>query len=202
MVTHWHAALCWGGQEMKAFRRLVDNNWPVFLPRWVQDRRLYNRIVPTMRPLHSGCIFISFDGNSPAEWHATRACFGDLFGRFIGGEFPTVIRDSAFDSLRELYNADATGLMPIEPRVKKEELQFAPGDMVRVLGALSVTGEVVGRITWADRIGARFVYTFLGREIEGYAPHDVKMFEKIQQNQSISRIRRGSRHGIKKGVYA
>lgn len=187
ILDHWHAAFCWGGQEQRPFDKLTKCGYKIFFPRWVQQQRIFGRPREMTRPMHSGCLFVAFDGGDAEEWHNVRKCFGDLFGRFVGGEFPTKIKDSAFDTLRLLYGADATGLMPMEPKLHREEPGIQAGDSVRILGALSIDGtdvETIGRITWSDRDGARFTYLFFGRELEGYAPHSARMLEKVERLQS------------------
>lgn len=179
----WHVALCWHNLERSAFEALTEVGYSVFWPRWTERIKVLGRPREYVRSMAPGYLFVQFAGQDAEVWHEVRGLCGETFRGFIGGEWPTLVPEAAFEPIFAA-GADATGLMPL-PDNKRVEPGFKAGDRVRMLGALD--GAAEGTVTWADRRGARVTTTMFGRQMECYVPHATGMLEKIaKENKHIS----------------
>lgn len=196
----WHVATLIAGRERRVAEAILDDACAssVLWPRWLyrsRDRR--GRPVESERSLAPGYLFVRFAGDDPRAWHAIR---DSGVSSFIGGEFPTIVRD---DAIEELMTAviDASDRIVGVMRAPVEDAfvaRFRAGDNVRLF-----TGKMAGAIgvvSWTSRKHVRIVTSMFGRQTEMSMTHAEAelVVEKVHSRRSYENDRTLKQFGWKK----
>ena len=125
LASRWYVAQTHPHGEAKASLHLRRQGFPVYLPRFLKQRRHARRIEKIASPLFPGYLFVSID-LATQRWLSIDSTCG--VSRLVrDNDRPAVVPQHVIDALK--LREDADGFVQLDRRPR-----FSPGDKVRVIG--------------------------------------------------------------------
>lgn len=137
-VTQWHLLLCKPNQNHIAFRNLKRLGFDLFMPRHFVERSVKGRVLPELRPIFGGYLFLSMNPSEP-RWYDVKTSAGvsKIIGHSTCG--PSVVPPDIIAGL--MQRCDRDGLL------QETVNNFSAGDKVRIIG-----GPFANFITFVEKI--------------------------------------------------
>jgi transcriptional antiterminator RfaH len=123
--SRWYVAQTHPHGEARASRHLCRQGFPVYLPRFLKQRRHARRVEKIPSPLFPGYLFVSID-LATQRWLSIDSTCG--VSRLVrDNDRPATVPQHVIDALK--LREDADGFVQLDRRPR-----FSPGDKVRVIG--------------------------------------------------------------------
>lgn len=123
--SRWYVAQTRPHAETKASEHLRRQNFTIYLPRYLRQRRHARRVEKIGTPLFPGYLFVAID-LAAQRWLSIDSTSG--VARLVrDGERPMPVPQPVIDALKA--REDAAGFIRLERRPR-----FAPGDKIRIVG--------------------------------------------------------------------
>lgn len=123
--SHWYVAQTRPHSEAKASEHLRRQNFSIYLPRYLKQRRHARRIEQIAAPLFPGYLFVAVD-MAKQRWLSIDSTIG--VARLVrDGDRPVPVAQAVIDAIKG--REDAEGFVRLDRRPR-----FLPGDKIRVVG--------------------------------------------------------------------
>jgi transcriptional antiterminator RfaH len=123
--SRWYVAQTHPHSEAKASVHLRRQGFPIYLPRYLKQRRHARSIETIAAPLFPGYLLVSIDLTTQ-RWVSIDSTFG--VRRLVrDGDRPAAVPQHVIDALK--HREDARGFVQLNRRPG-----FSPGDKIRVVG--------------------------------------------------------------------
>jgi len=150
----WHVAFTQPNAEVRAAAHLANQDFPVYLPRFMKRRRIGRRDVRGPAPLFPRYIFVGVDV-AHQRWRSINGTVG-VSWLVCQGDHPVPIDVSVIEAIAGREDQD--GLIKLEP------MRFRPGEPVRITGG--VFADQLGLYEgMADAERVRILLDLLGRKV-------------------------------------
>ena len=151
----WHVAFTQPNCENRAAAHLANQDFPVYLPRFMKRRRIGKREVHGPSPLFPRYIFVAVDVANQ-RWRAINGTVGVQW-LLCHGDRPSVIDTSVIEAIAG--REDENGLIKLAPM-----RSFRPGEAIRVTAG--VFADQLGLCEgMADQNRVRILLNLLGRKV-------------------------------------
>ena len=149
--ARWYAVKCQPNRESMAASHLLNQNFPVFLPRSQRVRRHARKVDVVLAPFFPSYLFVQLDLTRD-RWRCVNSTFG-VSQLVMQGAAPASLPTGVIEQLQQ--RCDERGVLDFQARLK-------PGQSVRILtGALA---DFVGALEHQDDAGrVRVLLTILGK---------------------------------------
>jgi len=124
-ASRWYVVQTHPHAESKASAHLRRQDFTVYLPYYLKQRRHARRIEKVRAPLFPGYLFVSID-TATQRWLSIDSTFG-VTKLVRDGDRPAAVPPHVIDALK--HREDADGLIQLDRRPR-----FSMGDKIRVVG--------------------------------------------------------------------
>jgi transcriptional antiterminator RfaH len=161
----WHVAFTQPNCEGRAAAHLLNQDFPVYLPRFMKRRHIGRREVKGPSPLFPRYLFVAVDV-AHQRWRAINGTVGVLWLLCHGGR-PSAIDTSVVEAISG--REDESGLVKLAPMKS-----FRPGEAIRVTGG--VFADQLGLCEgMADENRVHILLDLLGRKVRVLIEADALM---------------------------
>lgn len=151
----WHVAFTQPNAEVRAAMHLANQDFPVYLPRFMKRRRIGRREIRSPSPLFPRYLFVGVDVERQ-RWRSINGTVG--VSRLVcQGDCPAPIDASLIEAIAG--REDENGLVKLSP-----PRHFRPGEPVRITGGI-FTDQVGLYDGMADQDRVRVLLDLLGRKV-------------------------------------
>lgn len=159
----WHVAFTQPNAETRAAAHLANQDFPVYLPRFMKRRRIGRREIRGPSPLFPRYLFVGVDVGHQ-RWRSINGTVG-VSWLVCQGDRPAAIDASVIEAIAGREDED--GLIKLSPL-----RSFRPGEPVRIIGGV-FTDQLGLYEGMADHDRVRILLDLLGRKVRVLIETDV-----------------------------